>query len=73
MVFFFEFQEGITILVKCEEAAILLEQKIMEYRQEVEVQALLKELLVIKARIAKLLLQARQGLTTIQVSKVICT
>ncbi|XP_045447348.1 titin-like isoform X2 [Melitaea cinxia] len=63
-------REGITILVKCEEAAILLEQKIMEYRQEVEVQALLKELLVIKARIAKLLLQARQGLTTIQNAKV---
>lgn len=63
-------QEGISILVKCEEAANLLEQKIMDFRQESEVQVLLKELVMIKARISKLLSQARHGLTTIQVSKV---
>lgn len=65
------FQDGIEVLVKCEEAAELLEQQIMEYRQEPEIQALLKELNVMKARISKLLTQARQGLLTIEVSKVI--
>lgn len=64
------FQEGITVLVKCEEAANLLEEKIMEYRHEPEVQTVMKELVVMKARISKLLTQARQGLITIQVSKV---
>lgn len=65
------FQDGIEVLVKCEEAAELLEQQIMEYRQEAEIQNLLKELIVMKARISKLLTQARQGLLTIEVSKVI--
>lgn len=65
------FQDGIEVLVKCEEAAELLEQQIMEYRQEAEIQMLLKELIVMKARISKLLTQARQGLLTIEVSKVI--
>lgn len=64
------FQEGITVLVKCEEAAALLETKVMEYRSEQEVQSLLKELLSMKARIVKLLTQAREGLHIIQVSKV---
>lgn len=67
----FDFQEGIAVLVKCEEAAILLEQKIMEYGHESEVQTLLKELNMMKARISKLLEQARQGLHTIKVRKVI--
>ncbi|CAH2268716.1 jg4462, partial [Pararge aegeria aegeria] len=62
--------EGISILVKCEEAAVLLEQKIMDFRHETEVQVLLKELVLIKARISKLLQQASQGLTTIQDAKV---
>lgn len=65
------FQDGIEVLVKCEEAAELLEEQIMEYRQETEIQTLLKELLVMKARISKLLTQSRQGLLTIEVSKVI--
>lgn len=65
------FQDGIEVLVKCEEAAELLEQQIMEYRHEAEIQTLLKELNVMKARISKLLTQARQGLLTIEVSKVI--
>lgn len=64
------FQDGIEVLVKCEEAAEILEQQIMEYRQELEIQTLLKELIVMKARISKLLTQARQGLLTIEVSKV---
>lgn len=64
------FQDGIEVLVKCEEAAEILEQQIMEYRQETEIQTLLKELIVMKARISKLLTQARQGLLTIEVSKV---
>lgn len=66
------FQDGIEVLVKCEEAAEILEQQIMEYRHEVEIQTLLKELIVMKARISKLLTQARQGLLTIEVSKVNC-
>ncbi|KPJ03933.1 hypothetical protein RR46_01885 [Papilio xuthus] len=61
-------QEGIAVLIKCEEAAILLEQKIMEYGHESEVQILLKELVMMKARISKLLEQARQGLHTIKIS-----
>lgn len=64
------FQEGITILVKCEEAAEILETKIMEYRQESEVQLLIKELVVMKTRIQKLLTQARDGINIIQVRKV---
>lgn len=64
------FQEGISILEKCDEAAVLLEQKIMEFREEPEVKALLRELVSIRGRIAKLLVQARQGLNTIQVRKV---
>ncbi|CAG4999316.1 unnamed protein product [Parnassius apollo] len=63
-------KEGIEVLVKCEEAAILLEQKIMEFNQEVEVQALLKELIVMKAKISKLLIQARQGLQTIKDARI---
>ncbi|CAG4949521.1 unnamed protein product [Colias eurytheme] len=62
-------KEGISILVKCQEAADILEQKVMEFRQEAEVQTLLKDLIVMKARIAKLLVQARQGLVTIQDAK----
>ncbi|CAH2077116.1 unnamed protein product, partial [Iphiclides podalirius] len=62
--------EGIAVLVKCEEAAILLEQKIMEYDYETEVQVLLKELIIMKTRIAKLLTQARQGLQTIKDARV---
>ncbi|CAK1540772.1 unnamed protein product [Leptosia nina] len=62
-------KEGISILVKCEEAAAILEQKVMEYRHEQDVQNLLKDLVVMKARIAKLLIQARQGLITIQDAK----
>lgn len=43
----------------------------MEFRQESEVQNLMKDLVVMKVRIAKLLVQARQGLVTIQVREVI--
>ncbi|XP_013149057.1 PREDICTED: uncharacterized protein LOC106111484 [Papilio polytes] len=63
-------KEGIAVLVKCEEAAVLLEQKIMEYGHESEVQTLLKELIIMKARISKLLEQARQGLHTIKDAKI---
>ena len=42
----------------------------MEYRQESEVQSLIKELVVMKARIQKLLTQARDGINIIQVRKV---
>ncbi|CAG9785833.1 unnamed protein product [Diatraea saccharalis] len=63
-------RDGIAVLVKCEEAANLLETKIMEYKQEEEIQILLKELIIMKARISKLLTQARQGLDIIQEVKV---
>ncbi|CAG9579063.1 unnamed protein product [Danaus chrysippus] len=63
-------REGISILEKCDEAAVLLEQKIMEFREEPEVKALLRELVSIRGRIAKLLVQARQGLNTIQDARV---
>lgn len=43
----------------------------MEWKQEPEVQALLKDLIAVKARISKLLTQARQGIDTIKVRKVI--
>ncbi|PZC72703.1 hypothetical protein B5X24_HaOG210717 [Helicoverpa armigera] len=42
----------------------------MEYRQEQEVQSLLKELVVMKVRISKLLTQARDGINIIQDAKV---
>lgn len=64
------FQEGISILLKCEEAAEILETKIMEYRQEQEVQTLLKELVIMRAKISKLLKQANDGLEIIEVRKV---
>ncbi|CAH3870578.1 unnamed protein product [Pieris brassicae] len=62
-------EEGISILVKCGEAADMLEQNVIKYRQEPEVQNLMKDLVAMKSRIAKLLIQARQGLATIQVRK----
>ncbi|CAB3238768.1 unnamed protein product [Arctia plantaginis] len=63
-------REGITVLVKCEEAAEILESKVMEYRSEQEIQSLLKELLAMKARIVKLLNQARDGIHIIQNAKI---
>lgn len=56
--------------MKCEEAAEILETKIMEYRQEQEVQTLLKELVIMRAKISKLLKQANDGLEIIEVRKV---
>ncbi|KAF9788955.1 hypothetical protein SFRURICE_021486, partial [Spodoptera frugiperda] len=63
-------KEGISILLKCEEAAEILETKIMEYRQEQEVQTLLKELVIMRAKISKLLKQANDGLEIIEEAKV---
>ncbi|KAI8422816.1 hypothetical protein MSG28_006561 [Choristoneura fumiferana] len=60
-------REGIEVLTKCDEAAELLESKIMEYRQETEIQSLSRELMLIRVRISKLLQQARQGLDIIQI------
>ncbi|GBO98719.1 hypothetical protein EVAR_223_1 [Eumeta japonica] len=59
-------REGIAVLIRSQEAAVLLEKKIMEFRQEPEIQSLNKELISIKTRITRLLNQAQQGLATIQ-------
>ncbi|KAH9639972.1 hypothetical protein HF086_008067 [Spodoptera exigua] len=63
-------KEGISILLKCEEAAEILETKIMEYRQEQEVQTLLKDLVIMRAKISKLLKQANDGLEITEEAKV---